>query len=370
VARALSGAGLLAIRRLDLARAKSALLEGLEIYRQMGDTHGAARQTYLLGVLAWFEDDLAEAKRLIAEAESLSRQEGEEWALAWSLAVRGTMARLEGDLPEARRHLIESHQIFLDAMGALDIGWSLLRLGALARDEGRYAEAEERYSAGRSLLFNAGDNLGLAHADAGLGAMAWLGGDREHALDLYRSVLEGFSLSEEASNNLFELKTMIQGNPSTSELQNIVEANRGRARLTESQAGERAALAEYLYHVGKTAYRHGEVERSRDAIAESLELSAGARDMRGVAIAIAGLAVCSQDLGDSETAAQLFGMAEWVASDNRVAIWPPPEEHDYALKVAALREEMGARFARATMEGESLSVEAALDLVRAAVPVQ
>jgi predicted ATPase/class 3 adenylate cyclase len=370
VARALHGAGLLAIRRLDLARANSALAEGLEIYRELGDNRGAARQTYLLGVLAWFDDDLAEATRLIMEAESLSREEGEEWALAWSLAVRGTMARLEGDLPEARRNLIESHQIFLDAMGALDIGWSLLRLGALARDEGRYSEAEERYSAGRSLLFNAGDNLGLAHADAGLGAMAWLGGDREHALDLYRSVLEGFSLSEEAANNLFELKTMIQGNPSTAELQNIVEANRGRARMTEGQAGERAALAEYLYHVGKTAYRHGEVERSRDAIAESLELSSEARDMRGVAIAVAGLAVCSHDLGDNETAARLFGLAEWVASDNRVAIWPPPEEHEYSLKVAAVREQLGAGFARATMEGESLSIESALDLVRTGASAQ
>jgi hypothetical protein len=163
---------------------------------------------------------------------------------------------------------------------------------------------------------------------------------------------------------------MIQGNPSTAELQNIVEANRGRARMTEGQAGERAALAEYLYHVGKTAYRHGEVERSRDAIAESLELSSGAGDMRGVAIAVAGLAVCSHDLGDSETAARLFGLAEWVASDNRVAIWPPPEEHDYPLKVAAVREELGAGFARATMEGESLTIESALGLVRAGAGAQ
>jgi tetratricopeptide (TPR) repeat protein len=272
------------------------------------------------------------------------------------------MARLRGDLVEARRRLSESHQIFLDRMGTLDIGWSLLRLGALARDEGRYTEAEERYSAGRSLLFNAGDTLGLSHADAGLGAMAWLGGDHEHALDLYRSVLEGFSLSEEASNNLFELKTMIQGNPSTAELQEIVESNRNRSVWLEGQAGARAALAEYLYHVGKTAYRQDQVARSREALAESLKLADSAGDARASAIAVAGLAVCAHTLGDNEAAARLFGLAEWMASADQVRTWPPPGEPDYARQVAAVREELGAGFVRATMEGESLSVEQALAL--------
>jgi predicted ATPase/class 3 adenylate cyclase len=367
VARALNGAGLMAIRRLDFKRAEGALAEGLDLYRQVGDGEGEARQIYLLAVLAWFEDDLETGEQLITEAENVSRANGEDWALAWSLAVKGTMARLRGDLVEARRRMTESHQIFLDRMGTLDIGWSLLRLGALARDEGQYTEAEERYSAGRSLLFNAGDTLGLSHADAGLGAMAWLGGDHEHALDLYRSVLEGFSLSEEASNNLFELKTMIQGNPSTAELQEIVESNRNRAVWIEGQAGARAALAEYLYHVGKTAYRHDQVARSRDALAESLKLADAAGDSRGAAIAVAGLAVCAHTMGDHVAAARLFGLADWMASANQIRVWPPPDEPDYARQVAAVREELGAGFVRATMEGESLSVEQALALAFPAV---
>ena len=362
VARALNGAGLLAIRRLDFKRANAALVEGLEIYRRMGDGRGEARQVYLLGVLAWFEDDLDEAGRLITQALELSRANHEDWGLAWSLAVKGTMARLRGDLVGARRDMLESHQVFLDRMGTLDSGWSLLRLGALARDEGKYNEAEERYSTGRSLLLKAGDTLGLAHADAGLGAMAWLAGDHDHALDLYRSVLEGFSLSEEASNNLFELKTMIQGNPSTAELQEIVESNRHRAVRIEGQAGARAALAEYLYHVGKTAFRHGQFERSKTALAESLRLADAAGDKLGAAIAVAGLAACAHTLGDNETAARLFGLAEWMASDNQVRIWPPPDEPHYSAMVAAVREALAAGFVRATMDGESLTVEEVLAL--------
>jgi tetratricopeptide (TPR) repeat protein len=362
VARALNGAGILAIRRLDFKRAKSALVEGLEIFRRIGDDRGAAGQVYLLGVLAWFEDHLDEAERLITESLDLSRSISFDWGLAWSLAVRGTMARLRGDLVAARRDMLESHQVFLERMGTLDIGWSLLRLGALARDEGRYAEAEERYNAGLSLHLKTGDTLGVAHADAGLGAMAWLAGDHEHALDLYRSVLEGFSLSEEAVNNLFELKTMIQGNPSTADLQAIVEANRDRAVRIENQAGARAALAEYLYHMGRTAFRHQQIERSKTALAESLKLADAAGDGRGTAIAVASLAVCAQTVGDDETAARLFGLAEWIASNKHVPTWPPPEEPDYASIVAAVRDALGVGFARATMEGESLTVDQALDL--------
>ncbi|HEY4607020.1 MAG TPA: NB-ARC domain-containing protein, partial [Acidimicrobiia bacterium] len=316
VARALNGAGLLASRRLAFDNAHTALTEAMEIYHQLGDGQGEARQAYQLMTLAWLRDDLVEARRLAPIAEKLNREVGDDWMLAWTLAVWGTMARLQGNLEEARARMTESHRMFLEHAGILDIGWSALRLGALARDEGDYNEATDRYTEGRALLVIAGDTLGLAHADAGLGALAWLAGDHDYALELYRSVLEGFSLSEEAANNLFELKTMIQSNPTTDELQKIVQKNRERAAEADGKAGPQAALGEYLYHIGKTAFRHAEVDRASTALLESLILCDSAGDMRGVAIAVAGLAVCAHAGGREEVAARLFGLADWLASEN------------------------------------------------------
>jgi predicted ATPase len=364
IARALNGAGLLASRRLAFDEAHVYLQEALAIYQDLGDRHSEARQVYQLMNLAWLRDDLPEARRLVVEAEALNREVGDGWMLAWTLAVWGTMDRLEGDLESARKLMTESHSIFLEDAGVLDIGWSALRLGALARDEGNYAEAASRYSEGRDLLTIAGDTLGLAHADAGLGAIAWLDGDHDYALDLYRSVLEKFNLYEEAANNLFELKTMIQSNPSTAELQNVVETNRRRATLDDERLGSRAALGEYLYHMGKTAYRHDQLARAREALLASLVLCDGAGDMRGVSIAVAGLAVCAHADGDDERAAQLFGLADWLASKHRVETWPPPEEKDYQSQVEATREALGTKeFARLTIEGESLSLDAIEGLV-------
>jgi predicted ATPase/class 3 adenylate cyclase len=365
VARALNGAGLLATRKLAFDQAREALTEALSIYRKLGDRRNEARQVYQLMALAWLADDLTEARRLAPEAEAINREVGDHWMLAWTLAVWGTMDRLTGRLADAHRVMTESHQIFLDHGGVLDIGWSALRLGALARDEGDYTEASNRYTEGRALLVVAGDTLGLAHADAGLGALAWLAGDHDFALALYRSVLEEFMVYEEAANNLFELKTMIQGNPTTAELQGIVEQNRQRAAWSDPLAGPRAALGEYLYHMGKTAFRNSELKRAQTCLVESLDLCNTAGDMRGVAIAVAGLAVCARADDRDPLAARLFGLADWVASSNRVTVWPPPEERDYAAQVAGTREALGgAVFAHATIEGEAMTIDQVVSLIR------
>jgi hypothetical protein len=160
------------------------------------------------------------------------------------------------------------------------------------------------------------------------------------------------------------MKTMIQSNPTTGELQRVVEQNRDRAALTNETAGASAALGEYLYHMGKTAFRHRQVKRARTALVESLVLCDMAQDRRGLAIALAGIAVCAHAEGKEDLAARLFGMADWVASENRIATWPPPEEHDYAAQVSATQEALGSlEFAHATVQGETLTVDDALELI-------
>jgi hypothetical protein len=75
--------------------------------------------------------------------------------------------------------------------------------------------------------------------------------------------------------------------------------------------------------------------------------------------------VCAHARGREELAARLFGLADWVASENRVTVWPPPEERDYATVVSATQGALGSiEFAHATVEGEGMSIEETLDLVR------
>jgi tetratricopeptide (TPR) repeat protein len=363
VAKALDGAGILAVMRIDYEAAERELTEALEIYRRLGDAKGEARQVYHLANVAWLQDDRERAERLLATAVELSRSSGEAWTEGWALAVQGTMARLRGDLAAAESSMSQSHDVFARFGGTLDLGWSYLRLGALARDRGNYGTASEHYTVGRELLLGAGDSLGIAHADAGLGAVEWLAGDHDAAIARYRSVLEGFSLAEDASNNVFELKTMIQGDPSREELRQIVQWNRERAQLIEGEQGAKAALAEYLYHMGKTAQRHGELARAREALAASLRLCIDATDIRGAAIAIAALAVITRVEGDARIAARLFGLADHLADVDRLQNWPPPDEPDYETAETAAGEELGTAFAAEHAAGASLELGDAAALV-------
>ena len=335
VVRALNGAGLLAQRRVDFAHAEAAFREGLELTRRSGDAIGVARQTYYLAVNAWFQDQEEEADRLAAEAYTLSDPHADPWTVAWTLAVRGTIARCRGDHQPAERYLTESHTLFL-RLGALDRGWSYLRMGALERDKGNYRQSAANYQAGRVMLADVNDPIGLAHADAGLSAIAWLEGDHERALALFESALDGFAKTEEATDSLFELKTMIQGNPTVEELQQVARWNKERAAMS-GRDGARAALAEYLYHLGKTAQGRGELGRARTALTESLTLCHEAGDHRGMAIAAIRLGCIEADAGDHQRAAVFYGGAQTIGEADDLISWPPFDQRDYEDAVAVAR---------------------------------
>lgn len=362
VVRALNGAGLLAQRRVDFAHARAAFLEGLDVARRSGDDAGIARQTYYLAVNTWFEDDPEEADRLAAAAQALADPETDPWTAAWTLALRGTIARSRGDHQLAEGFLAASHALFL-RLGALDQGWSHLRMGALERDKGNRAASAGHYQAGRVLLADIHDEIGLAHAEAGLGAIAWLDGDRERALTLFKSALDGFAKSEEATDSLFELKTMVQGNPSMAELEQVARWNKERAAMA-GHDGTRAALAEYLYHMGKTAQGSGELIRARAALIESLSLSREAGDFRGMAVAAIRLGRIDADAGHHQRAAVLYGGARAIAEADHVAPWPPFDEPDFEDAVAAIRSELGGdAFDRAVARGQAMTVVELIDAV-------
>jgi tetratricopeptide (TPR) repeat protein len=368
-AHVFSGLGLLSLMRLDFDRAEEAFTRALHLDDEAGNPSGVAEQVYHLSVVAWLRDDLDESRRLATEAERLAHDQENRWIEAWTLAVQGTIARCAGDIATAESQLQRSHRIFSALGGMLDMGWSHLRLGALARDQGDYSLAVESYGTGKEMLVEAGDNLGAAHADAGIGAIAWLNGNEEQALTLYRGVLDGFSLSEEASNNLFELKTMIQGNPSTATLLEVVEHNRQRASQYEGEIGPKAAMAEYLYHMGKTAQRTGDDGRAVKPLVESMRLAFEAVDWRAVAIAAAALAGLAAGWGENATAARLFGLAEAVAETDRLRDWPPPDEDGYLENMSWTEKELAAQWPAEFEAGRELTKAGAMGLVEGLGPV-
>jgi tetratricopeptide (TPR) repeat protein len=362
VVSALNGAALLAIRRLDVTHAAEWLREAHELATEIADPRIEAAQVAGLSVLAWFRnDDDSEADALASKALSM---EPDRWTRAWMYAHRGTLARVRGDYEEAAGNLAAAHEILLERGGGFDLAWSFLRLGALAKDLGQYALATRHFQEGRILLDEAGDTIGLAHADAGLGALAWLRGDHEQALTRYESVLTGFGRAEEIGDNLFELRTMLQGRVSSAQLKQIAAWNQERARL--GLAGIRAALAEHIFHLGKTAFRRGELDRARNALLASLELCKDAEDHRGACIALIALGRVCAAAGDAERSIILLACARWTASADGLAPWPPVDEPDFDRHVAEARRHLPPGiYERAWDRGARMTLNDALLFVAA-----
>ena len=195
--------------------------------------------------------------------------------------------------------------------------------------------------------------------------MAWLKGSQTQALSLFENALAAFSSSDEAANNLFELKAMIQGNPSVAELQQIAEWNKERAGF-EGQLGVKAALAEYLYHLGRTAVRQGQLIRAHAALRESVALCRDARDYRGAVTALIhlGRVLAAQD--DHEHALMLYAAAATVADADSLDPWPPVNESDYHVNVETSRAALGVDLSdRIWRDGLALSLNEAVTAVRA-----
>jgi tetratricopeptide (TPR) repeat protein len=364
VAGALNGVGLLAFRALDITTARRAIEEAGRYYQQLGDAEGLARQTYHLGILAWFEDDPVTADELLHEAADVAEESGDSWYLGWALAIRGTIARTHDDFEAAGSLLRRSDELIKEVGGSIDRGWSSLRLGALARDVGDYPVATRHFSEGRVLLSESDDVIGIAHADAGLAAIAWLKGSRERALDLFVNVLEAFATGDEEANNLFELKMMIQGDPTAADLQQVAQWNKERAEF-EGDLGVKAALAEYLYHLGKTAFRQGHLNRSRSAHLESLSLCREARDYRGAAGSLIALGCVLAAQDHHREALLLYSAAAAVADADDLDPWPPHDEPDYSDHVEVSKATLETAEAdEIGKQGTSMSLDAVVARVR------
>ena len=100
-ARALGGAGALAINAGDVVTARLRLEEGLELYRWLGDTWGTAHTTLNLGAAASEEGDLARAHQIFEESVGAFRELGDEYYTLWATRMLAWMCYKLGDRERA-----------------------------------------------------------------------------------------------------------------------------------------------------------------------------------------------------------------------------------------------------------------------------
>jgi predicted ATPase/DNA-binding CsgD family transcriptional regulator len=144
-AKALNGAGWLAIWQGEDVRAEALCQESLDLYRELHDWRGMASALYRLGLVASMRDDSPMATTLLEESVACYREVGDKIRLAYplvSLALNLLTYTDHSESPRVLSLLEESQALYQEEHYQEGIPWSLYGLGLWHFQQGEAARAK------------------------------------------------------------------------------------------------------------------------------------------------------------------------------------------------------------------------------------
>jgi predicted ATPase/DNA-binding XRE family transcriptional regulator len=188
-AKALYGAGQLALGQGDLARAARLYGESLAAYRALGDDRGSAQVVVELGQVARAQENHERAAALSQEGLALSLKTGYRIGAAIALNTLGHVQRERGDLEGAMARYEESLSYIEESEHRRGVAYGLSGLGNAALESGETERALRLHEESLSLYNELGDRMGVAMALVNLGDVCCEQGDKERAMALYEDAL-------------------------------------------------------------------------------------------------------------------------------------------------------------------------------------
>jgi predicted ATPase/class 3 adenylate cyclase len=156
-AKALWGAGTLAVLTGDPDGGRRRLEQGVELAGATGDRQTVARGLSMLGLLAFFRHDLRDACTLLEHAIAAAREAGDVWALADGLGTLGSIYPLRGDIDAGEQAASEGLRIAKVNRDAHGIRMCLFGLALTASRRGDPGRTRELASEGLSVSRAMGD---------------------------------------------------------------------------------------------------------------------------------------------------------------------------------------------------------------------
>jgi predicted ATPase/class 3 adenylate cyclase len=324
-AKALNGAGVLAFRQGDYARATVRYEESLAMRRALGDKLGIAASLNNLAIVAHGQGDYARAAAFDEESLAMRRALGDKRGIASSLA----------------------------------------NLGVVAHDQGDYVRATALYEEGLAMCRALGDKLGIARSLQNLGEVAGLRKDYARATVLLE---EGLALFREldykrgiaASHTSLAMMAHSQGDLVRATM--LFDEGLGLFRALDDMGGIAASLA----NLGFVARDHGDYARAATLLGDGLVLFRELGDKVGIAESLEGMARLATAPDTMQEAllraARLLGRAATLREALGASL-PPNEFAENERIVIAVRDALGEpAWTAAYAEGQMLTMEQAVDL--------
>jgi predicted ATPase/DNA-binding SARP family transcriptional activator len=318
-AKALAGAGVLAVFQGDHDAARDQLTESVALWRALEDQRGLANTLGFLSMALAFHGEWARAQAAMAESEQLARAVGDAPALAMALYGQARALIERGDDSRARVQMEESLVIARAAGDMGNIALIVTDLGQLVLRQGDYTTARAYSEEGLAVARAVKDRGYMAQALNNLGELSRCQSDYAKAEACYLESLE----------------------------------------LFRSQ-GSSVDTPRLIHNLGYVALHQGDLMRARRLFIESLAAFRDQRSQRGVAECLAGLAAVALAHEDGTRAARLWGAAEALREAADVAMWAA-DRVEYDRQRAALGAGMDERaLAAAWASGRALPLEQAI----------
>lgn len=189
-ARALTGAGVLALLQCEYAEAEEHLEEGMALYRELGDARGEAAALQVLGSVARERGLYERAEAYHGGSLRLWRELGDEYEAARSLNYLAFAAWLQEEHERARELCDQTLATFRRFGDAEGIAWALISLGSSALYAGDPRRAEPLLEESLAASQRAGYREGVAWSLNQLGVAALRRGDPDRAEGLLRESLK------------------------------------------------------------------------------------------------------------------------------------------------------------------------------------
>jgi predicted ATPase len=318
-AKALNGAGVLAISQRDYAATQALYEQGLAIAREVGDQKPVATFLSNLALLAQEQDQDEAARALYEEGLAIWQELGEKRGIAYSLHNLGIVTRRKGDEGAAQDLFEESLAIKRELGDQWGIATSLQALGNLATDRSEYQSAQALYAESLAIARELGDPRNIAYSLSNLGNVAFAQGEYETACARHE---ESLAIWRELD--------------------------------------DREGIAYSLCNLGTVLGSQGNCPAARARLAESLAMFQALGQPSGLLAALKGFAGLAAAEGQQELAARLLGAADGLRAGKgtpRPAAGGTGDERVVAAVRAGLGEEA---FAAAWAAGRAMSLEEAV----------
>jgi predicted ATPase len=294
-AKALRGAGALALIQSDYVSARSLFEESLAIFRELGDRGAVAATLLNLASTSQYESNLALAQSYCEEALSKFRELGAARGIATAVSTLSVVLHRQGENDRARLLLQESLAIFRELNLKEGIAQNLDLLGVVASSYGDYASARPLHEECLAIHRRSGDKAKMMVALLNLGHAALGQGDINEA----ESVLQ-------------------------------------ESLLIATQLGARRWTSLAMHNLGLAALKRADHKSARDYLLNGMRLRAELGDKLGIAYSLEGVAALYVAEGNMTPAVRMFASAETL----RAAVGAPlerAEQHEYRQLVESVR---------------------------------